>query len=80
MNSIVDRTKCSNSVWSFRPVFGAEQCIVTRLGIVGFTTLMGTSNQEHPWLPHCPGDMEERMRKVMVTGLVQRVSILLLSY
>ena len=41
---------------------------------------MGTSNQEHPWLPHCPGDMEERMRKVMVTGLVQRVSILLLSY
>ena len=24
-----------------RPVFGAEQCIVTRLGIVGFTTLMG---------------------------------------
>jgi len=20
---------------------------------------MGTSNKEHPWLPHCPGDMAD---------------------
>ena len=58
------------------PLVGAEQCNVTRLDIVDFTTLMepGTwdlgptkkDRNSYPGLPHYPGETVVCLRKVMV--------------
>ena len=73
------------------PLVGAEQCNVTRLDIVDFTTLMepGTwdlgptkkDRNTYPGLPHYPGETVVCLRKVMVTSRRWcSVSILLLCF
>ena len=51
-----------------RLVFDAEQCILNRLGIVDYTTMMRPTKQNRnsrPRLPRCLGEMVVRMRTVM---------------